>query len=213
MRQSPAMRICQAALAVLAWFALATQFYLIIIHRAMPVLDTVIQYFSYFTILTNLLVAICFTFLLLKPRSPRGQYFSQATVATAITVYITIVGLIYNVVLRSLWTPTGWQFITDELLHSIIPALCILYWLLFVPKGELKWTRAFRWLLYPLLYCIYILVRGAFSGLYPYPFVDVNILGYAKTIYHCSLLCGAFVMVSLLFIGIDRLMGKALSKK
>ncbi|MFZ5976285.1 MULTISPECIES: Pr6Pr family membrane protein [unclassified Hydrotalea] len=33
------------------------------------------------------------------------------------------------------------------------------------------------WLIYPLLYLVYILIRGSFSGFYPYPFVNVLQIG------------------------------------
>ena len=44
---------------------------------------------------------------------------------------------------------------------------------------DLRWKDAVAWLAYPGVYLVYILARGAVSGLYPYPFVDVNVLGYA----------------------------------
>ncbi len=58
-----------AILALFGWFALLSQFYLIIEGRVVPVPETIIRYFSFFTILTNLLVAVCATVLLLKPGS------------------------------------------------------------------------------------------------------------------------------------------------
>jgi len=54
-----------------------------------------------------------------------GIIFFEAGVITAITVYITIVGLVYNVILRFLWKPEGLQFIVDELLHTVIPLLLL----------------------------------------------------------------------------------------
>ena len=56
-------------IAIAGWFALASQLYLIIQNRVVSVAETIIRYFSFFTILTNLIVAICVTVLLLKPKS------------------------------------------------------------------------------------------------------------------------------------------------
>jgi ABC-type Na+ efflux pump permease subunit len=65
-----------------------------------------------------------------------GFVFSKAKNATAITLYILIVGLVYNVILRFLWVLTGSQKIVDELLHLVIPVLVLLYWIVFVTKKE-----------------------------------------------------------------------------
>src|SRR5665647_3043722 len=83
---------------ILSWFALVAQFYLIIKNRIAPIPETIIRYFSFYTILTNLLVAVCFSFLLAKPKSVWGIFFSKSGVIAAITVYITIVGLVYALI-------------------------------------------------------------------------------------------------------------------
>ena len=56
-----------AVIVVIGWFALLAQLYLIIQNRVVSVGETIIRYFSFFTILTNLIVAVCVTVLLLKP--------------------------------------------------------------------------------------------------------------------------------------------------
>ena len=115
-------------LAVCGWFALIAQFYLIMVNRVASIPETIIRYFSFFTILTNLIVAVCCTVILLKPSSSTGKFFSRPTILTAIVVYITVVGIVYNTVLRFLWNPQGLQLIVDELLHSVIPLLFIILW-------------------------------------------------------------------------------------
>ncbi len=186
---------------LISWFAVLLQLYLIIVNRQTSVAETIIRFFSFFTILTNILVAICFTCLAIKTNNSTHLFFSNEKVLSAITVYITIVSVVYNLVLRFLWAPQGLQRLADELLHSVIPLLFILYWCLFVPKASLKWKDAFVWLLYPLVYLAYILLRGAFSGFYPYPFIDVTALGYEKILLNCLILFAAFLAVSFLLIG------------
>lgn len=70
---------------------------------------------------------------------------------TAILVYIMTVGLTYNTVLRSLWKPQGLQLLADNLLHSIIPFLYLVFWIFFVKKQSLQWKDVFSWLVYPLV--------------------------------------------------------------
>ena len=105
-------------ISLFGWFALIGQFYLIIINRVTSVPETIIRYFSFFTILTNLIVAICCSALLSKSNSGMKNFFFRQNTLTAIAVYITIVGLVYNFILRFLWKPQGLQWVVDELLHS-----------------------------------------------------------------------------------------------
>ena len=190
------------------WVALIGQLYLILLNRKLSIPETIIQYFSYFTILSNLLVTIACTILLFKPTSIAGKFFSKPTTLTALTIYITVVGLVYNVVLRYLWAPQGLQKLVDELLHSIIPISFITYWYICVSKSLLKWNHVYLWLVFPFIYCIYILVRGAITGLYPYPFINVATLGYNTVFINIAILVAAFLFIGLLFIGISKLSSK-----
>lgn len=205
-KQSPtSLRIYLAAGAVIVWFSVIAQLYLAIENRTTPLVEALIRYFSYFTIQTNMLVATCFTFLLLRPASAWGKFFSGNHVRTAICVYITFVGLTYNILLRQLWQPTGLQHLVDELLHSVIPVLFILYWMIFVPKAGLQWKNAVRWLIYPVVYVVVMLGRGALSAYYPYPFIDVSVLGYSRVLLNGLGLIIAFLLLSCLFIAVGKL--------
>ena len=193
---------------IMGWIAVVSQFYLIIVNRVASVPETILMFFSFFPILTNTLVALCFTFLLLRPASNWGRFFSNPKTLTAITVYISMVGIAYNIILRSLWDPKGLQLIVDELLHSVIPLFFILYWLIFVPKTELYWKNVFPWLVYPFVYLVFILFRGAFSGFYPYPFINVNNLGYNKVFLNSGRLLIVFLTLSLLFVVIGKIISR-----
>ncbi|MEO6838246.1 MAG: Pr6Pr family membrane protein [Ginsengibacter sp.] len=204
MLQSKTAKWISLVIVILGWFALIAQFYLIILNRTATVGETIIRYFSFFTILTNLLVAFCFTFLLLNPKSKRGNFFSKSTTLTATTVYIIVVGMVYNIILRFLWAPKGLQLIVDELLHTVIPLFCIIFWWIYVRTESLKWKDAYPWLVYPLVYIFIILILGAKSGYYPYPFIDVNTIGYAKVFINSGILTVCFLGISFLFIAIGR---------
>ena len=167
--------------------------------------ETIVRFFSFFTIQTNILVALCFTFLWLKPKSKWGLFFSNSKIVTAITLYIIIVGFVYNAILRFLWAPTGSQKIADELLHLVIPILILIYWTLFVPKKELEFKNIFPWLIFPSVYLVYSLIRGAFFGFYPYPFIDVILLGYNKVLLNSFFMVLAFLFIGTLLIGIGKI--------
>lgn len=191
--------------ALAGWFAVILQLYLMLENKTASATETVIRFFSFFTILTNTLLAVYFTVLLIQPHSRPGKWFAKNTTATALAVYITIVGLVYNAVLRFLWAPTGWQKLVDEMLHTIIPIYFIVYWFLIVPKGGLKWKSIWAWMIFPLLYLIYSLVRGAVVGWYPYPFLDAGKLGYGQVLFNSLMVFIAFLAVSLLMVWVAKL--------
>ena len=188
---------------VLAWLALAIQLYLILVNRKASVPETLIRYFTFYTILTNLLVALCYTSLL-NARTGWLQFFSRPSVLAATAVYIFVVGAVYNTILRFLWQPQGVQFITDELLHTVNPIVYVMFWLLFASKQSLVWKNVLPWLWYPFIYVAVVLLRGQSSGYYPYPFVDVSALGFSKVIVNCIILFIIFLALSLLTMAIAR---------
>lgn len=195
------------AFVIISWFAIIAQYILMIENRVVPIVETSIRFISFFTILTNSIVALYFTSLLFK-KNPMRRYFSKAGTLTAITTYITIVCLVYQVTLRALWTPTGMQMIVNELLHIIIPIEVIFFWYLYEYKKELQFAMIKNWLLYPAVYLVFILIRGHFSGFYPYPFVDVIQLGLTKVLFNSAVLMLAFLFFSFLFIRIGKIISK-----
>ncbi len=201
-------KICLAVMVCTGWFALGAQFYITAGTRATSVPEMLIRFISYFTIQTNLLVAVCYTTLLMAPGTAWGRFFAKQQSLAAITVYIIIVGLIYNTILRVLWSPVGLQRTVNELLHSVVPVLCVVYWLVFAGKDQLQWKNVFPWLIYPFIYIIYILVRGSLSGFYPYPFISTDHLGLNKVLVNSAGIAVVFIIMSLVLVGI----GKSLSR-
>ena len=121
--------------------AVSLQLWITLNNREVSILHSLIRFFSYFTILTNSLVAIYFTCLWLFPSSKPGLFFNKFSTTTAITVYILVVGIIYNLLLRNIWTVSGWGKVADELLHSFIPVYFLIYWIFFTEKEKLKWSH------------------------------------------------------------------------
>lgn len=198
------MRVYAALGALLGWFALALQLYLMLMQAPASMLGVVITYFSFFTILTNFLVALVFTAAAVRPSAAWGQLLLRPSVQASTAVYIAIVGIVYQLLLRQLWNPQGAQWVADVLLHSVLPVGYVLYWWLFAPRDELNWKNAIGWLVYPGAYLVYTLARGAVSGLYPYPFVDVNALGYGGVLARSAGLMLVFLGMGLLMVAIAR---------
>ena len=201
------MRAYMLFIAILGWFALLLQFYLIIAvsyARASSILEAVTNYFSFFTILSNILVALGLTCRLAAPDSSSGRFFARTSVASGIAVYIIVVGGVYSLVLRQLWNPEGLQKLADILLHDIVPVLYATYWLIFVARTPLSWKSIIYWLIYPLAYLFYTLIRGAFSNWYPYPFVNAQEIGYHRVLFNSMLVLGGFLVVSVVVVGLGK---------
>ena len=197
--------------ALMLWFALGLQFYIstnAYMATGRTFAGAIIQIISFYTIQTNLLIAVGLTAILLKPASAWGRFFSRTSVLTSIAVYIIIVGLIYNVILKSLVQLEGLFKLTDFLLHTVSPIVYLIFWLLFVPKENIKWNQILPWAIFPLLYLVYSLIRGAISGDYPYPFINAAKLGYGQVAVNSVGVLVVFLVLSGVFIGISRVVRK-----
>ncbi len=198
-------------MALLGWSGLAIQLDMVLLARwtsGASLLGGLVTYFSFFTILTNTLVATVLTYAA-DTRSSKGRaFFLQPWVSSGIGVSIIVVGVAYSLLLRNLWLPQGLQWLANELLHDIMPVLFTLYWWFWVPKGALRLSHIGLWALYPIVYFAYILLRGHLLGVYPYPFIDVEKLGYAQTFVNAFGILAGFVLVALIVVGIDRWRGR-----
>jgi hypothetical protein len=152
------------------------------------------------TIWTNLIVALFFTSQVFFPNTNVGRFFSRPSHQAAIVIFIFIVGAIYHLLLAKQWNPQGWAYAADQMLHTAVPIYYILYWIFFAEKQKLTIRNAFNWLLYPLTYIIYSLIRGAVTGKYPYYFIDVSKLGYGPALENTAFIGIAYFVFSVLLI-------------
>jgi hypothetical protein len=210
-RLSPVMRRFIRSAAVLGWSGLSIQLYLVFYGRwsvDASLLGGLVSYFSYFTVLTNTLAATVLTCAVTSRESKGRAFFLQPWVSSAIAASIALVGLAYSLLLRHLWHPQGWQFIADELLHDVMPLLFLLYWWRCVPKGTLRLGHIAGWVIYPVVYFAFVLLRGHSLGFYPYPFIDVEKLGYPQVFINASGILLGFVAIALVVVGLDRWRGR-----
>lgn len=194
--------------AIVGWVSLLLQMILFIDNRTVAAAMALARYFTFFTILTNLLAALMFTAITLSYKWPRSWLVVPSTV-TAITAYMTVVGIIYNLVLRGNIELHGLNAILNESLHVILPIATLIFWLIFVPKNELRWRSAFVWLIYPLAYIIWVIVFGACTGFYPYPFTDVTALGYPRALTNGIIILAGFLAIFFIMIGAGRISKRA----
>lgn len=190
-----------------AWFALAGQMYLALLGRWQndaSLLGGLINFFSYFTVTTNTLAAMVLTCAASDSHSALPRFFRRPAVIAGVTVSIVVVGVSYSLLLRNVWDPQGFQWLVNELLHDVMPVVFAFWWWLYVPSGSLRWPHALWWMLYPLLYFAYAMLRGHSIGVYQYPFIDVSKLGWAAVMVNSLVILAGYVLLSLGVIALDR---------
>lgn len=200
-RRYAALVAAVVAIALVLQYALALQ-------QAAPGMGpamTTLRYFSYFTILSNLMVLlVCATAAL----GLRGL-FRTPSVRAATALCIGITGVIYATVLAGLYTMAGLQWWVDRTLHYAVPLLYLGWWLFANPHGALGWRDAGRWLLLPLGYLAWIAIRVAWiERWFPYPFLDVDALGSAAVLRNALLVAAGFALAAALLVTLDRWLGR-----
>jgi uncharacterized membrane protein len=111
------------------------------------------------------------------------------------------VGIAYNLLLRYLGTPYGWREVLNEVQHSALPVLGVLYWLFCVRRFRWRMHHGVLALIYPIAYLIVTFWRGGLSHFYPYPFLNVDRLGGAVVAHNVVfLIIGFFVLMGILLL-------------
>jgi hypothetical protein len=185
-----------AIIALLAWASLILQFYL--------KTGSAINFFSFFTVQCNLLIALTLSFSFIMKDSAVARFFTSPGTRAAIAVYIFIVALVYNTVLRGLVPLESWGLLADTMLHVVIPILYLLFAVFFIPGNTLHWKDCLSWILFPLCYLIYSLIRGSINHWYPYPFLNADEHGYTKVFMNIGVMLLIFLAAGLGCIFINR---------
>ncbi len=156
----------------------------------------------YFTILMNLAAALAFARIAL-----RGREAASPALLGGLTLNILLVAIVYRLLLAGTLVQTGQERLADLFLHSVTPALVLVFWLTRVKRGALQARDVLPWAAVPLLYFAYALARGAADGLYPYPFIDVGRIGWAATLVDAVLIAAGFLAAGLGLVWFDRRLG------
>jgi hypothetical protein len=181
------------AFALLALAAMTAQ----LVHGLDHPRFSVANFFSYFTIESNLIAAG--VLIASGAAALRGLTGTPGldTWRGAATLYMTTTGLGYSLLLAGdndallVWA--------DVVVHYVMPVVLVADWLLDRPAEPIPLDRALAWMAFPTAFFAYTLVRGEIADWYPYPFLDVADRGYPAV-----LLTGA--IVGLLMIGFSWLL-------
>ncbi|MBM3117063.1 Pr6Pr family membrane protein [Jeongeupia naejangsanensis] len=193
-------------LGLTAWFAVLARLGLTVsaeLAQGHTLLAALSRFFDFFTNLSMLLLALVLTAAWLGPQGRLARWLWRPGVRAASLVYVLVVAVTYEVLLRHLWAPRGLEFVVDLLLHDVLPAAYLCYWLGYAPAGTLRWRDAFRWLIWPVAYFGYVLIRGGLLAHYPYPFFNVASYGYGPVLWNAAAFAFAFAATGLLIVALD----------
>ena len=192
-------RLLAALVALVAWAGLFIQYRTTLGSGYAPA-ETLWIMLRFFTVLTNLLLAVTMTAVALGARV-------APFLVGGVTLAMALVGMVYLTLLRGLLDLSGGALLADTLLHKVTPVVVALWWLAFASKGRLTWSAPLGWALYPLLYFIYALARGVTDGRYAYPFIDIAKLGAATVALNAALIAASFLIAGLGLVALDRSLG------
>lgn len=155
--------------------------------------ERIVRLFSYFTIESNLLIGGVSLALAIDPRRD-GAVFRVLRLDGLLCIAVT--GIVYNTVLRGIVELTGAGLVSNTMLHVLAPVFAVAVWLWAGPRPRVT-TRTVWWsVVYPIAWLVYTFLRGAATDWYPYPFLDVNVLGYGGALPNATLVAVVFLVLA-----------------
>jgi hypothetical protein len=171
------------------------------------------NFFSFFTIESNILAAAIFILsaLIILTRT-KVKY--HGILRGAATLYMVTTGIIYSLLLSGyqaeLQTTVPW---VNLVLHYIMPIALFADWLIDPPKKLITFRQMLTWLIFPVGYAIYSLIRGPIVDWYPYPFLNPNTYGYGGVLIYILVIAASVTLIALLVRAIGNFQAKRLKGK
>jgi len=156
-----------------------------------------VNYFSYFTIDSNLIatgVLIAAALHRDSASTPRLDLVRGGAV-----VYMSITGIVFTLLLSNTDVDTAIPWV-NSVVHELMPLVMLADWLITPPAARLRLPHCLLWLSFPLVWIVYTLIRGAIVNKYPYPFLDPANGGYASVTVYCIAILVAMLVVSALVV-------------
>ncbi len=188
----------------------------------------VVNFFSFFTVLSNAATAVVLAWAALwcwsRRRGADTEPAGLATALASVTTYMVITGLVYNLLLRNVDLPQGSAPVpwSNEVLHVVAPAFLLLDLFVGPLRRALPWRAVLSVIVFPVLWLGYTFLRGPLttdpiSGAawwYPYPFLNPNNpdlvpSGYAGVSVYVVAVAAAILVVAALVVWVGRRRGRA----
>lgn len=171
-------------------------------------LGRIFDFFTYFTIWSNIIVAIVMWMLVANPNRD-GKVFRVLRLDAVLMISVT--GIIYQALLAASAHNTGLEVVTNLFEHILTPIVTVLVFLIVGPRRQLRWIDIPLALILPIGWAIFALIRGAIIHAYPYGFLNVDKYGLGAVLLTVVEIAIFGVILSAIYLGLDRLL--SLSKK
>jgi hypothetical protein len=153
------------------------------------------NFFSYFTVLSNVLLTVTFVALALRPAL--AQHVPFLTLRGTATLGVIVTGLVYAVLLAPASADVDvtlrW---VDFVLHTLAPIVGLLDWLVDRPLRRIPRSTVASWLVFPVVWLVYTLIRGSVTDWYPYPFLDPDLESVGSIFTTCLAITALFVVLA-----------------
>lgn len=148
------------------------------------------NYLGQFTILSVLMTSILMLIGAARPSDGRAGVHLRAMALTGLGV----AAVLHATLLGGAAGPSG--ELVNALLHTVVPVLALLEWLLVRSERPVRWVTPLIGLGFPVVFLALTLARGAIVDWYPYDFVDPSAQGgYAGLVGSLAIVLVAFLVV------------------
>jgi len=181
------------AFAALSLTAVFVQFFAVTVAQGL----SIVNFFCYFTNLSNLMISIVFivsAIRLLTGRTDPSD--SDVAIRGGAVVYIVFVGIVFNTILADgdVGAVIPW---VNTVVHIVIPIAGLVDWVIWTPRRRLPLSVTLWWMIWPVVYSLFSMIRGAIDGFYPYPFYNPDVSGgYGGVALWCLVLILAFYVLA-----------------
>lgn len=166
------------------------------------IFGALIFFFTFFTILTNLMLVLIYLSEL-RPRRSLGWWRTPVTRGMMAAVMV-LVCLFYHFLLANTWNPQGWAQVADISLHYVTPIFYVAWWVLFQWHGKLKFSHIPVMLLPSTFWLIWAMARGAVLNEYPYPILEAHKLGYGPVTINILIVLAGVTILCAVIVAIDK---------
>src|SRR5205085_10440719 len=125
-----------------------------------------------------------------QPRTRNDDLLRGAATLYLVVTFIVVVVLLQGAEL-SLSNP-----LVDFVVHKLFPVLAVIDWIVDPPETDLRMADIALWLIFPLIWVAFTLIRGALDSWYPYPFLDPDNGGYRSVAYHVIAILAGFLVIA-----------------
>jgi hypothetical protein len=161
-----------------------------------------LRFFAFFTILSNLFGAVVWLWLAARWQRPRTRL--DDLLRGAATLYLAVTFVVVVVLLQGAELSLS-DRIVDFVVHKLFPVLAVIDWIVDPPETDLRMLDIGLWLIFPVVWLVLTLIRGAVDGWYPYPFLDPDNGGYRSVAYHVIAIVAGFVAIAGILVAVGDL--------